>query len=136
RFPYNGKLSFEIEAEKVDWFRGTADEQLAFFDDFYRHEFGKTLDTLWGEFPKVDPYVFPKGMMPKLSVPEDGPTNFIRTDMIVRFHAKFSPIRMQFGWGNTKVLVPWVKGTLATLHLLIDWHIYLQAIRIAKEAGM
>ncbi len=129
--PFHGSASLEIGIEKVDWFEDAPDERLASFDSFYQYEFTRGMSSFWKIMKDADPKIF--SGLPDLMVPENQPTGSIRSDIKVKFHAKFSPIYLQFGWGNTKMMLPWIKGTLVALITLLDWPMYRHVIRGAQQ---
>ncbi len=129
--PFHGSVSFELGIEKVDWFEDAPEEHLASFDSFYQYEFARGMSSYWKIMKDADPKVF--SILPNLKVPEIQPTGSIRSDIKVKFHAKFSPIYLQFGWRNTKIMLPWIKGPLVGLIVLLDWPMYCQVIRGAQK---
>jgi len=131
RSPFHGSSSIEIETEKVDWFTDVPDEKLAIFDNFYETEFFKGMGTYWKLMKDADPRIF--SILPELIVPERKQTKLIRSDIKVKFQAKFSPLYVQFNWKNTKVMLPWMKNTIAALLLVLDWQTYLLVIRETQK---
>jgi hypothetical protein len=129
--PFHGSASFEIGIEKVDWFKDASDERLASFDSFYQYDFTRGMSSIWKIMKNADPKIFSE--LPDLMVPENQPTDSIRSDIKVKFHARFSPIFLQFGWRNIKKLLPWIKGTLVGLIMLLDWPTYRQVIGGAQQ---
>lgn len=129
--PFHGSVSFELGIEKVDWFEDAPDERLASVDSFYQYEFVRGISSYLKIMKDADPKIF--SILPNLKAPENQPTGSIRSDIKVKFQAKFSPIYLQFGWRNTKIMLPWIKDTLMGLILLLDWPTYRQIIRVAQQ---
>lgn len=131
RSPFHGSSSIEIETEKVDWFTDVPDEKLAIFDSFYETELFKGTSIYWKLMKDADPRTF--SVLPELIVPEKKQTKLIRSDIKIKFQAKFSPLYVQFNWKNTKVMLPWMKNTIAALLLVLDWQTYLMVIRETQK---
>ena len=126
---YKGSLRLRITVDCAAWSEEKPDEKIAMSVGV--PEFAKLVSKMGKLMHEADPKYIPK--FPELPNPEEKPTGFIKTDFIVSFEGRFSPIRLLFGWSRADVLIQWTKGFIASSYIGLDWNVYLKVIRESKH---
>lgn len=126
---YKGSLRMRITLDRVAWFEEKPDRQIAMSAGI--PELAQLISEIGKLAHKADPKYIPE--FPELTLAEEKPTGFIKTDFIVSFEGRFSPIRLLFGWSRIEELIRWTKGFIESNLAGLDWYFYLKMIQAVKQ---